>query len=591
MPSPRLNRVMEETAARRKEALRVYRPMPHQMPFHLSPAKERVVRGGKRSGKTCCAAMEFASIVTGIPMLDPDGNPLPMKHRISTPDDPLLFWVIGYDSRHIGETLYHKLFMPGLFRIILDENTGEWRPFNEADPRDTGRMAKSEPVGPAIPRRMIKEDSWVWENKAENYFKSVELTNGARIHAYISSNLHPKQGDAVHGIFIDEDIQRAGHLKEWQDRITSTNGWLFWSAWPHGANPALIGLLQRAKAEVDDRTEMAKLRPDVVLPPPKIEAFKLKMTDNEYISEEGKENALARMGSDDEQARRNEGETLMDQLVMYDFMPSIHLVKPQEHAPDEDHTKAVIENILHKRGELPHEWTRYLSIDPSNTRTAIHVGTVPPPQWNKFTFGNLIIVERELVLRKMLADDIAKKVLEMIGTWRLEAMVMDQNAGRQTHAGRGDSTAEFFSEAFMKVGIEARTGKSTFIPGCNVPTDRYAAVRSLLRVNAFGAASLLFVDNKTVHTQKEFLSYTKKTSDIDGDQHIFDEPENPRIHDCMASLEYLVTYLTERFKLGNAYVAPTAYVSQGSAAYQFFQKYVKPQQDEAYTHLGPGKAA
>lgn len=577
--SPRQQQVFIEAANRRKEALQVYKPQVQQIPFHTSTANERVVRGGKRSGKTVCAAMEFASLVTGIPMLGADGVPMPLKHRISQPTDPLLFWVIGYDSRHIGETIFHKLFKPGLFRIIQDEVTNQWRVFNEVDPRDRVRFAESEPVGPAIPPRMVKEESWVWENKNENYFKSVELTNGARIHAYISSTLHPKQGDAVMGIWIDEDIQRAAHLKEWQDRLTTLNGWLIWSAWPHGANPALVGMLQRAKEELEEKPER-----------PTIEAFKLVMTDNEYISEEGKENAIARMGSDDEIARRNEGELLMDQLVMYDFMPAIHLVNPIDHAKPQD-AKQVIEQIIGRYGELPADWTRYLSIDPSNTRTAVLVGTVPPPEWLGCRFGDLLVIERELVGRRMLAIDLARAVAQMIGFWRLEAMVMDQNAGRQTHAGRGETTSQLYEEAFATVGIEAHVGKSSFIPGCNEPQKRYALVRNRMRVSPFGTAQLLFVENKTVYTQREFLSYTKKTTDVDGELQIFDEPANPRVHDCMAGLEYLVAYVDERFRLGNAFVAPSSYVNQGSPAYQYFMQNIKPQQTETYTHLGPGSKA
>lgn len=545
------------------------------------------------SGKTIASACEFASLVTGQPLIGIDGQPMPMKHRVSTPDDPLLYWIIGYDSRHIGETIYHKLFMPGLFRIIRDEVTGEWRPFNEIDPRDAGRFKESEPVGPAIPERLIKDKSWVWENKNANYFESVELTNGARIHAYISSTLHPKQGDAVMGIWIDEDIQRAAHLKEWQDRLTTLNGWLLWSAWPHGANPALIGLLQRAKEEIDDRAESKALHPELQLPPPKIEAFKLVMTDNAYISSESKENSLARMGTEDEIARRNEGELLMDQLVMYDFMPHVHLVnsveKPQTNSP-----RDIIQRMLWKNGRLPDCWTRYLSIDPSHTRTGVHFAAVPPHEWEGERLGDLIIVETEIVARKRSAGDLAWDVRQIVEGLLLEAMVMDQNAGRQTHSGRDESTTQLYSAAFAAAGIEARTGKSTFIPGCNEPNLRYAHVRSWLKPNAFGHSRLLFVENKTVFTQREFITYTKKSTDIDGDLVIFDEPAHPKKHDMMASLEYLIAYLQTRFDAGDAYVAPSQFQPQGSPAYrQFREMSQKKAQDQggAYTHLGPGAAA
>ena len=598
--SPQRRHQLElETALRRKEALRCYVPMPHVMPFHLSRKKERVVKGGKRSGKTVAVTMEFASQVTGIPIHDVNGNELPPKWAISTPESPRRYWVIGYDSRHIGETLYGKLFLPGLFKIIFDPVLNKWRPFNDADPADLARSKEAELAGPAIPDWMIDHKTWVWENKAENYFKSVKLINGAAIHAYISTTPHSKQGDSVDGIWIDEDIQRASHLREYQDRLTVGDGFFLWSAWPHGENAALVGLLQRATEEEANYAEAVKLKaPDQPDPtPPKIEVFKLKMTDNTFISDEGKENSLARMGSTEQQLRRNEGELLRDQLMVYDFMPSLHLLQakdPKDIPPDCRELKEILSGIVFKNAwSLPHDWTRYLSIDPSHARTAIHIGTVPPEDWEGVRFGRMVIIERELVMRRALAKDIALAVKDMIGTWRIEAMIMDQNYGRQTQAGREDNTAEFFAKEFQAAQIYAHIGGTgLFLPGCNEPSRRRTEVRKFMRVNAYGVPGFFMLDAKTELTKKEFGTYVKKTiDDEEGEPQALDEPANPRIHDCMASIEYLLAYIAERYELGTAHVLPEEYVAQGSAAYQFFQKHVQPSQGKPYTHLGPGNAA
>jgi hypothetical protein len=568
-----------------QEALHIYRPQPQQLPVHLSTAIELIVRGGKRSGKTSCCAVEFASRVLGQKLTGPDGQQLPLKYPVSKPSDPCLYWIIGWDTRHIGETIFPKLFMPGLFRIIKDEKTKQWRIWNRANPADAARKAESQPAEPLIPPRMIKQDTWCWDEAASNTFKSVELVNGAKICAYISSARHPKQGDAVHGIWIDEDIQIPTHLKEWQDRLTDEDGWLLWSVWPHAKNPALVNLLQKAEREKEEN-----------LPKPRLEAFKLVMTDNQYIGEASKENSLARMDTEEDIARRNEGELLMDHLSMYpDYLAQIHHIRPGESIPGDKSPKSIVERILEKNGRLPAEWTHYVSCDPSHTRTALHLMVVPPPEWQDQFLGELIIVFTELVVRHRSAAGLADDVLPLVQGVNLEAMIMDRNAGRQTHAGRDEATIELYNQAFAAKRIVSRTSGSNFIPGCNEPQQRYTAVRAYLKPNERGHARLLFVENRTGMTQREFTSYVKKTENFDGEPVPLDQPANPRVHDCMASLEYGVTYLDQRFKAGDAYVAPREFQPEGSPSYLAWKKFQERQQTQqaggAYVHLGPGAAA
>ena len=102
--------VAAERNRRQREALKLYRPMDKQAAFHDSPASERIVRGGNRSGKSMSAFAETASAATGIPIIGPNGSPLPFKYPTKR---PLLIWVIGYDQRHVGGTIYRMLFRPG----------------------------------------------------------------------------------------------------------------------------------------------------------------------------------------------------------------------------------------------------------------------------------------------------------------------------------------------------------------------------------------------------------------------------------------------------------------------------------------------
>jgi hypothetical protein len=572
--------------ARSMEALKVYRPSPQQLEFHLSTASERIVRGGKRAGKTLAVIMEFVSMITGQPIIGPDGKPLPLKHRVPSAEDPGLFWVIGFDVKHIGQTIFPKLFKPGLFRIIRDEKTGQWRTWNKTDPADAARAKESRPAPPAIPERLIDANSWNFSKKRAGVFESVKLqdTKGhfATICAYPSTGDHAKQGDAVDGIWIDEDIEKPDFLKEWQDRLTDRDGWFLWSVWPHVANYALINTLDRAEEHKDDDS-------------PPIAAFQLLMTENPYHTDEAKKKAMDRMGDDEEIARRNRGDLLLDTLAMYDFAPAYHLIKRPERAGSKPETvREALELALQRHGKFPRDWTRYLSIDPSHSRTAVLVGVVPPPFYEGVAMGQRLLIEGELIAKKANAQQLAEQLLPLIQGLSLEAMVMDMHAGRQTWAGQDKSVCEHYSTAFKKAGIIARATGSGFLAGSDQKVARQRAVRSLLDPAEDGLPGLFLISERTPATQKEFHTYRKKQQAINGEMTILDEPANPRKHDCMAALEYLTEHVWQLMQQDGAYVPPQVQISYGSGAYRAAQAMLNANEKKEYSgyvHLGPGAAA
>ncbi len=102
--------IAAENKRREGEALRLWRPMPTQLPFLMSDATERIVRGGNRGGKTILASAEVASAATGIPLIGLDGKELPYRY----PKRPLTIWIIGFDQKHIAR-IYKFLFTAGIF--------------------------------------------------------------------------------------------------------------------------------------------------------------------------------------------------------------------------------------------------------------------------------------------------------------------------------------------------------------------------------------------------------------------------------------------------------------------------------------------
>lgn len=572
------------------EAVRLYRPSPLQLPFHREKVPEAVVRGGKRSGKSVSVAHEFASRILGIPLKDPDGNEIPLAHPVSTIEAPLQYWIIGWDTSHAA-TIHRLLFqrgMGGTFKAIKDEATGEWRIWNRANPRDAARASEAVLTEPLIPPRYWHEGNedaaFAWEEKKAYKWQSCRLANGAMLYYWPSSAKSPKQGEAVSGIWIDEDIQFPGHLKEWQDRLTDMRGWFLWSVWPHTKNNALIELLDRAEQQEFEEK-------------PRIKSFQLIMTQNPFLTDEGKSQAIDRMGSEEEISRRDRGELLMHELEMYSFDAMRHLVKPIEEGETVDAKTPMgrLRSIYAASGRLPHNWTRYLAIDPSHTRTACLSFAVPPPGMEEgVALGDLAVVEWEVVVVNASAEQLAQEHLKglMSGVF-YEAFIMDRQIGRQTNTGRDDTVFDKYAEAFRKAGLISRQTHHHFIEGCNVPSTRYRAVRDMLVTSDSGIPMLVFIERQTWQTQREFHRYRKKSEDKDGYRHIYDQPANPRVYDCMAALEYGATFLLEQFKLGTAWQNPSVYGGRVSPALRRAREILKKQQedDPEYVHLGPGDAA
>jgi hypothetical protein len=588
MKTDRLIELRNEQDKRDREFLKVYAPSPSQEPIHRSAASELLVRGGKRSGKSVSVSAEFAARVTGRNIVSASGEIIKTQwpNHIPNKDYPRIFWIIGWDTKHIGQTIHRLLFRPGQggsFRVIQDLKTGLWRTWNRADPEDAKRVAESKLSEPLIPERYWDGDentAFEWEDKKAYQFNSLKLKNGATIYAYPSSSRNPKQGDAVSGIWVDEDIQFPGHLKEWQDRLTDEEGWFMWSVWPHMKNESLIDLLSRAEmAELDDK--------------PQIQSFQLIMTENPYLSDKGKSESIGRMQTDEEVARRNRGELLADSLVMYQFSNAINTIqrplKGRMQNFQQSKAQALITDIYLQSNGFPREWTRYLSMDPSNTRTACHSWVVPPLEWQGVYLGNVAIAEWELVARRFSAQLLAKTLAELMGTKNYEAFIMDQQAGRQTHAGREDNTFQLYASAFREAGIISRQTNSSFLPGCNVRATRFNAVRQLLSQQNNGLAGMLIVEEKNLETIREFAKYRKKTEARgEGIDSVLDEPANPRLFDCMASVEYFAAYIENMFTMGQAYVDPVNYVSRGSEAYKRAKKMLdkKDETSKGVVYLG-----
>lgn len=551
-----LRELLRLKAARSMETLRLYRPLPTQTAFHLSAASERIVRGGNRSGKSACSFAETASAATGIALHDHEGNLMPFRY----PKAPLLIWVIGYDERHIGGTIYRMLFTAKSgYRIITDETTGLWRFWNPRDPADKAREAETRPAPPLIPPRLIDPKGWAWTNKAERVFTVCRLKNGTEIHAF-SSKAEPKMGDAVDLLHIDEDIKYPGHVAEWQARLSDRRGRLIWSAFPHSANEALTDMSARAEKQLD------RAKPDVT-------EIVLKFSDNPFIDSD--EKRKRREGwSEAEVAARDDGAFNTENVLVYPtFSQEVHGIDRRDATENEKALFAAMPN-----GNIPEDWTRYLAFDPGYTQAAIVFGAVPPPE----KFGDYLVIYDELYPRQKNAAQIAEILRKKIEGQRIEGMLIDYRAGRITPLGRTETTRRQYEIALEAEGVICNRSGSNFTYGSDDVLGRIGMVRSGLGIRPDGSTRLKFVCSKLPNTLREFRLYKRK---IEGNE-VSEKPID-RHDDAMNALEYLVASKP-------MYVEPAAQKVFLGVAYDEFLKW-KAERERAEgsasrtVYFGPGK--
>lgn len=513
----RLRDIVHESIRRRGEALRLFRPMPDQMPIleALSTASEFLVRGGQRSGKTVLTAAITASAATRIPLCDCDGNELP--HYFPT-DRPLLIWVFGYDERHIS-VIHRKLFRPGLFRIIEDEDTGEWRAWDPSRPEDMAREKETKPSPPMIPPRMIPEkDGWSWRERAGRVFELCRLKNGTEIHAFPSGAEAPT-GEAVDVVFIDEALKYASHIPELQARLSDNRGKLLWSSWPKQSNTALMDMSTRA-AEQKEEVRIGKRKiADVV-------EICLQFNRNKFIP---KEEARKRIEawSDAERRARDLGEWVMDLVLVYpEFNTEIHCTSGTG-CPEK------IRKILAENNQRPPwDWTHYLALDPGHTQPAVLFAAVPPTE-----LGDFVVIYDEVYIANSNQETTAREIARIGGSIQFETFIIDNRYGRQHQGGSIVDITQQYSNAFRRHGLKSKQTEYGFVGGCDNIDARIMLVRECFREREDGTTKLLFVKERVPNTIKEFSLY-KKMIDREGVK----EKIADRHHDAMDCMGYIVAH-------------------------------------------------
>lgn len=507
---------IRELRRRKIDGVAMFRPMRGaQEDFFRCVSSEVLLRGGNRSGKSVCVSVRFAAIARGMDITTHGGERITMR-RPWQQNRPLLMWVVGFDQKHIGQTIHRLLFRPGLYKIIRDEITGDWRAWDPTRPEDAARRDQTKLSPPLIPESEI--ETIAWEDARAKIFTSVTLKNGTVICAY-SSKGEVKAGDPVDEIWIDEAIHNSGHYPEWQARLSDERGRLVWSSWPKRDNPALREITRRAKHKKENPTSHDD-----------VSEFILKFSNNKFIDPGERDKRLAGWSEEDRIAR-DEGEYALDSLRMYPtFSKYIHCAYGE--FPESDDKLAAV--LRANNGQPPADWTRALILDPGTASPAILGIAIPPPE----DFGDYAVPYRELYPGRCDADGLARLARSAFFGEVFEWFIIDAHAARTTPMGFSGSVGSNYSRAFREQSLFCRTTGSVFMPGSDMVESRIQKVQEAMVIRSNGRPYLRIVTHLCPNLVKQLEEYER--DEREGPQGIIqlDKPAPNQRIDVAVCAEY-----------------------------------------------------
>lgn len=444
-------------------AMAMFRPTVAQERFFRAMAAshtvtEVAVTGRNRGGKSVSLAVWFASVVMDVPVTMRNGEKLHMRPERWRGEE-LLVWLVGYDWKHNGETLYRLLFRPGLFKIIQDPKTGLFRSFDPTNPLDVGRENQRRPSPPLIPESVQDLESRSWESRKDRQLQSVTLKkDGTRLVFYASTG-EVAAGNPVHVIWVDEKISSDSYYPEWLMRLVDYQGRIVWSSWPTlSPSGAFAELLGRA----DDQKDQ---------PNPRALSFQFRKGDNPYTENETLDYALSTM-SDEEAAARGDGESNISRWLIYPrFSPDLHRAYGEKRDGDDLLARVLREN----NGMPPSDWTRYGILDPGNVNCAFLKIAIPPPSFGTIIVNGeqtsaFVVAYKEYYFHYKTAAECAEIIAADSEGEVFEDITCDAHAYRITPMGMaGTTVGRLYEDAFIQWKLTSnRRGTSFSLGGDDV---------------------------------------------------------------------------------------------------------------------------
>lgn len=511
-----LRKFVAEFKSRQLEALNLYEPMPWQNQFHACTAKEALLLKANQVGGSLANFVEIARAVTG---QDPYKK-YPKKDGVAV--------CVGYGERHIGQVIYRYLFRWGAFKIIRDEETGDWRTYHPWSPDvtvggkrgDSHRKAEARPAPPLIPKRFI-EGKIAWARRSADIFERVQFKNGWTLHAFNSAG-DPEHAQGLTNVWLydfDEDVAQGGWYEEAVQRTSSCNGFLRWNAMPHSKTEDIMRMVERGEEEEGNE------HPNTVI-------IRVKQADNPYLDDKAREqNArIALSMGEDVYRRRILGELTLDSVRMYpSFDKYIHNVivpmSPQDREDEANGRKirTWIQKAYADNGfRVPGDWTRYVIIDPGHeTCAAIFIAT--PPE----SFGDWRLQYDEIYIKKSTAAKFARAMKERSENQTFQTFIFDMHGGSLRGAGDKRWVHEYQDE-FERLKIECVERGPRFAPACDNITFREQCLRNWMELRmeqgVTNGCPTYYIDApRCPNTVREILGFKKKTIKQNGQDVTIDE--------------------------------------------------------------------
>ncbi len=491
--------LLAEYAARQVEALKLYRPMSHQLPVHMCNSQEILAFGSNQSGKTTTAAVELAWIVT---------NQHPYKQF---PKSGIAF-VVGRDNDHIAHTIMPKLLKPiPSLRRIRDLETHKWRQY---DPRgDVSRFDESVPMGPLIPERMI--ENIAWENRGQGIPAKIVMKNGWEIHFFTAKG-SPPQGATIDYLWLDEEVSDEWYI-EGSARLMAKKGRFFWSATPQVGGMALVQLHDRCQSQLAWPEESRSSS-----------EFFMLLGDNLHIDDSEKAKLAEKFKHDPDAYRVR---------ILGQFLILGGLIYPQW-----SNSRHVIEAF-----PVPDTWTRYIVVDPGHTVCAVLKFAVPPP--SDPVYGGCVYCIDELYMRECDPTVFGNAMKHFTDGEIIQAMIIDDCGSRRVDGAVGINMRQAYSKALADRKIKSVETGSDFYTGISDVKPGLMQVRQwigeIVHHGENGDCPKLQVFNTCSNLISEIRVYYKKRHPKFG---WTDEPNQVNNH-CCDCLRYAAMH-------GCRYVAP-----------------------------------
>lgn len=486
--------MLRKLAAMKMETLVLYTALLAVEPFHASRATWRLILGSNQSSKTSSAALCVGRWAA-------DCDPY---HKFRHGKAKAL--AIGLDEGHLADPMGVKLFKPGAFKLVRDEQTNLYRflrhdPNNpqELDPYDASMREKWIDAPPIIPPRLFASRP-AMKNAAAGVPLVYDFITGKKLE-FRTSGSKPKQGDQNQLGWIDEAIEHGDHFKQLCRSFMAVDGVGIWSATPENVSPYLWELKQRA-----DKGD------------PTVFAVSLQLDDNFAIAKERKAEFKASLRTEEEVRIHYYGEFAIVGRRIYPLYDpqGIHGCEPSD---------------------VPLDATRYVFLDPGRQHCATVLVAVDREEQHRYVYHAWEI--RNLSS----AHQWAQMVKQWQGDRKFEAFVIDSRAGEAHSMAGGASIAEQYWQALVEAGVKPRIMGSSrwggFFGGLPNVSAREEALCNWMEVRGggpFANTPILQVVRGCCPELDRQIQYACTSSSV-SDKRVMDQPQ-----DLVTGVEYAASF-------------------------------------------------